>query len=327
MPSRSHALLGLLVAALLPSAAGAAGAAAKKLSAASPVRFHSIQALDCSNAPALVCGQSVDSTTVGLPDRRADYGCVPYVESGGEVVYRIDVTATTEVDIELGGLAADLDLFLLEGCDAGACAGASTGVSVERLRRCLAPGTYFVIVDGFAGAASPFRLSVACQPCAPCSPAVTHDTCDQAIAVPTHPPIFRHRGDTRCARDDYSDGTCTGYSSLGHDVAYRLSMPPGCRVQVTVRDGSDGIGLDLALYLATSCDDARGTCVAGADRNLTGEESFTYESATGGTYFLVVDSFGNGTSGDYELEIVQTNCSVVGVQDATWQQVKRLYRD
>lgn len=325
MRPRRLALLGL-AALLLPCAAAAADGAAKKRAAASPPRLRSVQALDCSAALPLACGQAVDSTTVGLPNRLSEYGCAPYEESGGEVVYRLDIAATTEVDLELGGLAADLDLFLLAGCDGATCAGASTGVSVERLRRCLAPGTYFVVVDGFAGAASPFHLSLACGACTPCNPAVPHDTCDRAIPVPTHPPIFRHRGDTRCARDDYTDGTCTGYSSLGHDVAYRLSMPPGCRVQVTVRDGADGIPLDLALYLATSCDDARGTCVAGADRNLTGEEGFTFESAGGGTYYLVVDSFGNDTSGDYELEIVQTNCSVIGVHAATWQQVKRLYR-
>lgn len=312
---------------LAPSLAQGLSSADKKSSTfGNGSRFVSAEAIECSRAKPLTCGLAADSSNVGVPSQVSYYGCSEYEESGGEVLYRIVLQSYSEVTLRLEGLQADLDLFLLAGCSTNACIGSSTGVSVETLSACLAAGTYYVAVDGFRGGASTFRLTMSCAPCVPCTPSVENDTCEAATPVQEHFGVFRATGNTRCAKDDYTDGSCTGFSSLGKDVAYRIVMPPGCSIRATLRDGADGVPLDRSMYLATSCADARNTCVAGSDMGVESVESFTYATAAGGIYYLIVDSFGNGTSGDYDLLIELTNCSVVPVATPTWGHVKSFYR-
>ena len=284
------------------------------------------ESLDCSNAPTLSCGTAVDSTTVGVANNVTGYGCVEFDESGGEVVYRLELTSYTEVDLRLTGMSADLDLFLLSACNPGACSRSSTGVSSERIVACLEPGTYYVVVDGFSGNSSDFHLEYDCAPCTPCSPAVDNDTCGSAPKIPSHGESQFLQGSTCCASDDYHGDACTGFLALGLDVSYRLDLPPGCSIQATLRDGSDGKAMDLSLYLVSSCQDPGGTCVAGSDSNTLGSESFNFSSELGGTYYLMIDSFGNQTCGDYELEIEFVNCALVSVEEKQWSHVKQLYR-
>lgn len=282
--------------------------------------------VDCAAARPLDCGAMHDSTNIGLANQTSGYGCADYDETGGEVVYRFTVATPTQVTVHLSGLSGDLDLFLLAGCDAGDCIAASTGVSDETIVRCLDAGTYHLVVDGYSGAASNFQLQLDCGACGPCGPDALADMCTSAASIPSHVSPYVITGDTHCAHDDYHDSGCTGYSSLGRDLAYRIVMPPGCIVQAVLRDGSDGVTLDRALYLVESCDDPVDTCVAGSDAGIDVEESITYQSAGGGIYYLIVDAFGLDASGDFVLEVQQTNCSVVGIENRTWQDVKRLYR-
>jgi len=316
----------LLVAAwLVPGRA--ASSADKKATLSRPRGLPTVTgSVECAAVRNLFCGQTVDSTTVGLGSRIVAYGCVGYDESGGEVIYRVTLSAQTEVQVALAGMREDLDLFLLGDCDPGRCLGASTGVASEQISVCLPAGTYYVVVDGFAGASSAFTLTLDCRPCSPCTPAAPNDTCADALLVSSRSPLLTLVGSTCCAADDYSDGSCTGYSSLGKDVVYQIAMAPGCRIEVTLRDGPDGRSLDRSVYLVTSCSDPRGSCVAGSDRGITEAESFSYQSNAGGTYYLIVDSFENETCGDYELEVRQTNCAVVDVERRAWQQIKSLYR-
>jgi len=282
--------------------------------------------LDCTGAPLLTCGAHVDSTTIGAANHVSQYGCVSFDESGGEVVYRFELDSHTEVDLRLIGMNADLDLFLLADCDASACLRSSASVSSERIVACLPPGSYVVVVDGFSGQSSNFQLVYDCTPCVPCAPEVTNDTCGTALKIPSHGQTQILTGSTCCARDDTHGDSCTGFLAFGLDVAYRLDLPPGCSIEATLRDGVDGKDMDLSIYMVSSCLDPRGTCVAGSDANSVGPESFSFTSVAGGTYYLMVDAFGNQVCGDYELEIAFTNCSLVSIEAHPWSHVKQLYR-
>jgi hypothetical protein len=314
---------------LLLAAGGAAATtplAAKKLSLTGPGKARiATAAFDCSAARPLPCGQSVDSTNVGALNRVGAYACVEFDESGGDVVYHFTLADEAEIRLRLEGMQADLDLFLLGGCSGEDCLGSSAGVESEEIRRCLPAGTYWVVVDGFAGEASSFTLSLDCGACTPCEPSAAHDLCGAARPIPAMG-LYTDAGSTACAADDYGPGSCTGYSALGRDVVYRIDLPPACTVRMTLRDGPDGVILDRSLYLATSCADPRGTCVAGADEAVEADEVLTYRSNTGGTFYLIVDSFGNSSGGDYRLEVERIDCSTVAVQPASWQQVKTLFR-
>ncbi|MFQ5600062.1 MAG: PPC domain-containing protein [Candidatus Krumholzibacteriia bacterium] len=318
-------IVGLL--AVLPLQASGDEALLKKLSLGSPSAPSSAAGeLDCSNALVLDCGTSIDTSTVGSANQVDAYGCVEFVESGGEAVFQFTLEIQTEITLTLSGMQEDLDLFLLENCNPLDCIRSSTSVSTETIVACLSPGTWFVVVDGFNGSSSSFSLSLDCEPCVPCTPKVPNDTCAEAVVVPTLTSTWNTKGSTCCAADDYTDGSCTGFSSLGRDVIYRIDMAPGCSVDATLRDGSDGESLDLSMYLVTWCADPQGTCVAGSDQQVGGPGKFSYTSLDGGIHYLVVDSFGNDTCGDYELDVVLTNCTVVAVEQRGWQQVKSLYR-
>jgi hypothetical protein len=286
----------------------------------------STETLTCDNAPLLQCGAVVDSSNAGASNAVSQYGCVTFDESGGEVVYRLELTSFTEVDLRLTGMTADLDMFLLSACDASSCMRSSTGVSSERIVACIAPGTYYLVVDGFAGQTSDFRPEMFCTPCTPCAPAVPNDDCGAATKIPSYGETQILTGSTCCARDDYHGDSCTGFLALGLDVSYRVDLPPGCSIAATLRDGADGKNMDLSVYLVSSCFDPRGSCVAGSDSNTIGAESFSYTSEEGGSYYLMVDSFGNQSCGDYELEITFSACSSVAVDEKQWSHVKQLYR-
>jgi hypothetical protein len=291
-----------------------------------PTTRISSQTLDCAAAPLLSCGASIDSTTVGALNNVSQYGCVAFDESGGEVVYRLELQNHTEIDLRLTGMTADLDLFLLSDCDPTACLRSSASVSSERIVACMPPGEYLIAVDGFDGQSSAFALEVDCTPCLPCAPTVSNDGCGSATKIASHGETQILSGSTCCANDSSHGNACSGFLALGLDVAYRLDLPPGCSIEATLRDGVDGKDMDLSIYMATSCADLQASCVAGSDANAIGDESFSYTSADGGTYYLIVDSFGNQSCGDYELEVSFTNCSLVPVESHDWTQVKQLYR-
>ena len=92
------------------------------------------------------------------------YGCVGWNESGPEVTYLFEAPTDAEVTVELSGMSADLDLFVVgrtdDACDATTClAHGNVSATVD-----VAGGeTIHFVVDGFNGAVSDYDLSVTCQ--------------------------------------------------------------------------------------------------------------------------------------------------------------------
>ncbi|MCK4548224.1 MAG: hypothetical protein KAW17_12385 [Candidatus Eisenbacteria sp.] len=129
--------------------------------------------LDCTNAIPIFCGDVVTGDNTGMPNNVEAYSCVGWTESGGEVVYELDLSGTecwiVTVDIDPDG--CDLDVFFLGSCDEADCIDyGDYGFVTE----CLLPGMYYLVVDGYSGAECPYTLSVTCEPCdcpvPPCCP-------------------------------------------------------------------------------------------------------------------------------------------------------------
>ena len=128
-----------------------------------------MRALDCTNAIPINCGDVVAGDNTGAPNNVTAYSCVGWNEGGGEVVYELVLTAAaTQVGGAISGMSADLDIFFLGSCDENDCldygdSSFSTDV--------LPAGTYYIVVDGYGTAASPFTLAVTCEeftpPCGP----------------------------------------------------------------------------------------------------------------------------------------------------------------
>jgi hypothetical protein len=125
-------------------------------------------------APAPVrCGETVTADTRGAVNAFVAYACGADGESGPEHVWALTLAEAGPVTVTLSGMTADLDLFLLAGdCSPGSCVAASTGLSFERFTFQGAAGVpYFVVVDGYEGAAGAYALTVDAESCqSPCEP-------------------------------------------------------------------------------------------------------------------------------------------------------------
>lgn len=86
--------------------------------------------------------------------------------NGNEIVHSFIVydvgNATENVTISLTNLSADLELFLLDACDRSRCLAFSQegGTTNEIITANLAPGEYYIVVDGYNGAVGTYDLSV-----------------------------------------------------------------------------------------------------------------------------------------------------------------------
>ncbi|MBK7870969.1 MAG: pre-peptidase C-terminal domain-containing protein [Saprospiraceae bacterium] len=124
--------------------------------------------LECNDAIQLVCGQPYNGNNANGEDNVSLYGCsnnVLNVENNGpEMVHYFTITQAGQVTIQLTNLSANLELFLLSDCNRGSCADFSqnSGTSNETISAFLQPGTYYVVVDGYNGATSNYRLTVNC---------------------------------------------------------------------------------------------------------------------------------------------------------------------
>ena len=146
---------------------GAFGAAAKKPTEPVP---GSKQLLDCTSALEVFCGDVVSGTTIGGPMNVDVYSCTGWTESGPEAVYYITLPGPANWDLTaaISNLGADLDIFVLGSCDESDCLAYG---DVTATANDLAPGTYYIVVDGYNGAESDFTLEVTCfeyeVPCCP----------------------------------------------------------------------------------------------------------------------------------------------------------------
>jgi hypothetical protein len=129
--------------------------------------------LVCTNATPIFCNQPL----LGQSNNSAPNNVSLYCESstpfgsgtgctGRERVYLFQVNQTQPVSINLTGIDAneDFDLYLLNGCNKNNCIGSSTqtaGVN-EQISATLAPGTYYIVVDGWRQTEGFYNLSVTC---------------------------------------------------------------------------------------------------------------------------------------------------------------------
>lgn len=117
-------------------------------------------AIDIGAATPIACGQAAVGTTVGAVNNVSVYGCAPWLPvTGPERVFSLSLQTSRDVDALLSDLSSDLDLFLLTGASPASCvAFGDNAISAHGL----AAGTYYLVVDGFDGAAGPFQLNVWC---------------------------------------------------------------------------------------------------------------------------------------------------------------------
>ena len=125
----------------------------------------------CQVARTISCGSPIHQGNNGWPgstDQVSSYACNSLAETGPEYAYRFQPDSSGTYTVDLDGLAADLDLFVLgprTSCDPTRCLGSSVNgtTNSERVTFQAAAGqTYHVVVDGYSGAVSNYTLELQC---------------------------------------------------------------------------------------------------------------------------------------------------------------------
>lgn len=152
-----------------------------------------------------------------------------------------------------------------------------------------------------------------------CIPQITAaDDCTTAAVgtIALNTPVS---GNTKGADRDYNIGNCTGYNEPGPDQVYKITLTEGVQYTVTLSNLPTDVDLGVGLIGPDTVNDgaicmgAMGStttpmaaCVAGYDEGLDGaNETFQYTVPVGkgGTYYVVVDSYGSFVAGTYTLTI------------------------
>ncbi|NJL76384.1 MAG: T9SS type A sorting domain-containing protein [Saprospiraceae bacterium] len=120
----------------------------------------------CDEPLFINCGDSVsDNTNTGINFfEEHDSGIFDW--TGPELVYQF-ITDDAAVTIDVTGLSADLDLYLLSACSDPAntaiAISENSNTNSEQINIELAAGIYYIMIDGFEGASSAFNLSLSCS--------------------------------------------------------------------------------------------------------------------------------------------------------------------
>ncbi|PHN07410.1 Kazal-type serine protease inhibitor domain-containing protein [Flavilitoribacter nigricans] len=232
--------------------------------------------LYCGDAFELDCGTPFKYNNSLGEDDVSLYTCGPNVynveNNGPEVVHYFTTTTAGNVDIQLSGLSANLELFLLRDCDRGECMQYSQnpGTSNEIISTYLEPGTYYVVVDGYNGATSDYTLQVDCEntceleftsiTTTPSNCATNTGTIEITSSGGTPSYIVYYSGPVSGSFST-SSNTCAIYYLPSGTYQIRKIDAKGCEVEETVTINSTGtLNAQVVPYNAI-CDEPGGLSV------------------------------------------------------------------
>lgn len=266
--------------------------------------------LDCSGAIPIALDNVYTGDNTGIPSMVDAYSCSSWAETGGEVIYSLFLAEPAMFEASIAGSGCDLDLAVLDQCDEdlGCLIVVDSGVSTNTP----VSGQFFFVVDGYNGAGCPFTFEInSVEPPEPV------DFC--ALVEDVTGSYFT--GTTCGGQNLISSMDCGTYTEDGLEVYYEIFMPAGSSFTADVLNTADG-----ALWVVDSCVEPM-NCLAYADDTLGGEvESVSYTNAGADTYvYLVLDSWGTDSCGDYEFTFTATGGAVSSDQ-VTLESLKALYR-
>ncbi len=118
--------------------------------------------LDCNNAVALSCGVTYSGASSSATSNVSSYGCNNSTQNGPERVHSITPLSNGSITAVVSNFTGDLDVFILESCDASDCSGIVFQDSAI-LANVVAGQTYYIVVDSDNGSGSSYDLVVNCQ--------------------------------------------------------------------------------------------------------------------------------------------------------------------
>ena len=276
----------------------------------------------CEPAWKLACGDSETwgNYLWGSTNNIDDYPCTNWVYEGPEYTYVFVAPVSKPITVVLTEETAETDLLVLQAtdqliCDPDACV--ATGFS-EVTFDAVAGTTYYLVVDGWAGAEGSYTITVDCPPDVEfdCSDDMDNDEdgatdCDDddcaladACAVDCNPGSGALTVECGFGEDWYNFGydstnkandyACTGDDLSGPEVSYTFT---------TLYDGEVIVSLseETAETELLIVEDAGDKCVV--ENCIAHDQAeVTFNAKAGGIYHLVVDGQ-EGATGAYHIAV------------------------
>ncbi len=245
---------------------------------------------ECSGAIAMECGD----TETGDTTTNTDTGGA---NASPDAWYSFTGSGTAElVTFSLcdGGTGYDSLLTVFDACGGAVVAANDDSCGLQSEVSFLSDGTttYYVAVEGFGTSAGAFSLAVTCNPVA------ENDLCDDAIDISCGETVL---GSTEFATPDAGSPDCgAGNNSPG--VWYVIDDTSGLVTDYTVSlcDGGTTYDSKLVVY---SGDCGTLVCVAENDDSCGLQSEVSFQGDGSSTYYILVNGFGTGSSGDFSLNL------------------------
>ncbi len=251
--------------------------------------------LGCDDAEPIECGDNFfDATfaTTGGVNNVNDYCNLNFnYWTGREKVYEFVATYSGAVTITLTGMDTDLDLIVLDGCDATSCVDVSdnSGTDDESVTFDVIEGEHYVIVvDGYELAESVFWINVVCQGNLDCSDDEPLECGDVVLSSNS-----AANGGINSEVDYCGDGSSKW---TGRERIYSFYAERNEIITITLSD----MEANLDMFLLEECNGA--VCADRSDGPGTSDETISFQVHQGHTYILVIDGVDGATS-PYRLEV------------------------
>lgn len=277
--------------------------------------------LDCSSAELVELSIwseiTLSGSTEGVPDSCNSYSCESWNESGGEIIYELQVDQGMILHATLDS-SADLDLILLSDCDPDLCIGmASSEFSTE-----VDSGTYFLIVDGYLEESGAFSVNLEARPAW-----LVQDACDSATPIDECNPFETITEGNLFEQPNLIEiADCSEYLERGGEQWFSVVLTDTATVNISLTQ----LFFDGAIWLFNDCGpDAE--CIAFADQGtIEVPEELSWRNDTGltTTIYIGIDSFTpveDSWGGGFSLGVTCEGSEVSTVQ-SSWGAMKSRFR-
>jgi hypothetical protein len=218
-----------------------------------------------------------------------------------DVTYHVKIDHPTDLELTLQGAGLLMDYDFRSTCDApkSQLSCDEGPMPSDRIRN-IAPGDYYLVVESTQGTI--FTLVLDPMPLTVPVAAGGNDTCTTAVEIPPTGGVFS--GDTLNMQNDYEAGTC---SSGSNDVAFHLSLTSRATVTASVDAQFDSV-----LYRFSDMGAGASSCQSGMeaacndDSGQSDHNSLLSELLPAGSYYYIVDGFGDVNAGKYLFAVTVT---------------------
>jgi hypothetical protein len=246
------------------------------------------------------------------------YSCQPWNESGPEVIYEVTTTEPLLLHAILSSPGIDLDIFLLSDCDTDACVAAHTAEFMAEIPA----GTWYLIVDGFMGAAGAYDLTLNGL-----HSGLPQTACDSATPLVATGDVLAP-GNILDQPNLVTMGSCGSFLEWGGEQWYQITVPAMTEATILL----SGLSFDGAIWIFDDCGE-QPACLGYADGGgLEQPEEIIYANTSSEpeSIMLGIDSFrevstANGNS-SFDGAFMLTITSAVPAERTSTSGLKSMFR-